>query len=65
MGKAQPGMSGQAVYGVLKREMYRETVEYLERGDEEDARDLAIAEKQKREDLARDERVAAWKKAKL
>ncbi|KAL1588781.1 hypothetical protein WHR41_02557 [Cladosporium halotolerans] len=65
VGKAQPGMSGQAVYGVLKREMYRETVEYLERGDEEDARDLAIAEKQKREDLARDERVAAWKKAKL
>ncbi|KAM0716585.1 hypothetical protein Q7P37_008030 [Cladosporium fusiforme] len=63
--KAQPGMSGQSVYGDLKREMYRETVEYLERGNEEEARDAVIAEKKAKEEVQREERVGSWKKAKL
>lgn len=58
-------MSGQSVYGDLKREMYRETVEYLEKGNEEEARDIAIAEKKEQEEAQREQKVASWKKAKL
>ena len=65
--KAQPGMSGQAVLSELKREMYRETVELLENGNEEAAREHAMAEKRQREDAAREKNVATatWTKAKL
>lgn len=65
--KAQPGLSGQQVVSDLKREMYRETVELLENGNEEAARDAAIAEKRQREDAAREKNVstATWKKSKL
>jgi len=65
--KAQPGMSGQAVLSDLKREMYRETVELLENGNEEAERDSAMAEKRKREDATREKNVATatWKKSKL
>lgn len=65
--KAQPGLSGQQVVSDLKREMYRETVELLENGNEEAARDAAIAEKRQREDTAREKNVstATWKKSKL
>ena len=65
--KAQPGMSGQSVLSDLKREMYRETVELLENGNEEAERDSALAEKRKREDAAREKNVAtaAWQKSKL
>jgi ClpP class serine protease len=65
--KAQPGMSGQSVLSDLKREMYRETVELLENGDEEAERESAMAEKRKREDAAREKNVATatWKKSKL
>lgn len=65
--KAQPGLSGQQVLSDLKREMYRETVELLESGNEEAARDAAIAEKRQREDAAREKNVstATWKKSKL
>lgn len=65
--KAQPGMSGQKVLSELKREMYRETVELLENGNEEAARDNALAEKRQREDAAREKNVASatWTKAKL
>jgi len=65
--KAQPGMSGQAVLSELKREMYRETVELLENGHEEAARESAMAEKRQREDAAREKNVATatWRKAKL
>lgn len=60
-------MSGQIVYSDLKREMYRETVGYLENGNEEAARDAAIAEKRQKEDAAREKNVATatWKKSKL
>lgn len=65
--KAQPGLSGQQVVSDLKREMYRETVELLENGSEEAARDAAIAEKRQREDAAREKNVstATWTKSKL
>lgn len=65
--KAQPGMSGQKVLSELKREMYRETVELLENGNEEAARDHALAEKKQREDAAREKNVATatWTRAKL
>lgn len=65
--KAQPGMSGQNVLSDLKREMYRETVAYLENGSEEAARDDAVAEKRQIEDTAREKNVetSKWNKAKL
>lgn len=65
--KAQPGMSGQKVLSELKREMYRETVELLENGNKEAARDSALAEKLECEDAAREKNVAtaSWTKAKL
>jgi hypothetical protein len=60
-------MSGQKVLSELKREMYRETVGLLENGNEEAARDNALAEKRQREDAAREKNVASatWTKAKL
>jgi hypothetical protein len=61
--KAQPGISGQSVYGDLKREMYRETVEFLEKGGEEEARFAATAEKKKREEASRRENVANAERA--
>ena len=65
--KAQPGMTGQNVLSELKREMYRETVGLLENGNEEAAREDAMAEKQQLEDAAREKNVAtaSWTKAKL
>ena len=58
-------MSGNQAVSELKREMYRETVALLENGNEEAARDQALAEKLQREKLAREDNVASWKKAKL
>lgn len=60
-------MSGQKVLSELKREMYRETVELLENGNEEAARDSALAEMRQREDAVREKNVssATWTKAKL
>jgi hypothetical protein len=52
-------MSGKIVYSDLKREMYRETVELLENGNEEEAREAAMAEKVQREDAAREKNVAS------
>ena len=65
--KAQPGMSGKGVYSELKREMYRETVAFLENGNEEAAREEALAERQQREDATREKNVetATWKRSKL
>ncbi|KAM0693446.1 hypothetical protein Q7P36_006701 [Cladosporium allicinum] len=65
--KAQPGISGKIAYSDLKREMYRQTVEYLENGSEEAAREAALAEKQAKEAALREKNVkaATWVKAKL
>lgn len=65
MAKAAPGATGKGVYGELKREMYRETVAYLERWGEEDARDFATAEKVRKDRAVSAKRVEAWEKAKL
>lgn len=59
MAKSQPGISGKIAYGDLKREMYRETVELLENGGEEEAREAVLAEKVAREDRAIEENVRA------
>jgi len=63
--KAGPGATGKGVYGQLKREMYRETVGYLESWGEEADRDFAIAQKTLKEQAASKKRVEAWEKAKL
>ena len=65
--KAQPGMSGKRVYGVLKQEMYRETIEYLESTTEESIRGVAQELQLRREKKAREEKVKEWEsvKAKL
>jgi hypothetical protein len=55
--KAQPGISGKIAYSDLKREMYRQTVEYLEKGSEEAAQEAALREK--------NVKAATWVKAKL
>lgn len=64
--KAGKGMNGLAVYGDLKREMWRETVHYLENFGEEDNRDFATQAKRKREREVAERRVGEWEaKAKL
>lgn len=59
--KAQPGMSGgPSVYGDLKREMYRETVDYLEQWTEEAQRDWVVRERVRKDSEAAEKRVAGW-----
>ncbi|PNS20281.1 Enoyl-CoA delta isomerase 1, peroxisomal [Sphaceloma murrayae] len=54
------------VYGELKREMYRESLHYLENQHEEDVRTLQVTLSQGKEDAARKQRVQVWaSKAKL
>ena len=67
MQKAGKGASGLAVYGDLKREMWRETVWYLENFGAEHGRDFVIAANVKREREAAEKRVGQWEgvKAKL
>ena len=67
MSKAQPGISGKTSYSDLKREMYRQTVEYLENGSEEAAQEAVLAEKQAKDAALREKNVkaATWVKAKL
>lgn len=65
--KAGKGMSGLAVYGVLKQEMWRETVGYLENFGAEDGRDFTIQAKRKRDREASEKKAKQWEvtKAKL
>jgi t-SNARE complex subunit (syntaxin) len=58
--KAGPGMSGKSVLTELKREMYRETLGYLEDFGSEDARDYQIQQRAKRDAEERQKKVAAW-----
>ena len=60
MQKAQPGMSGLAVYGQLKTEMHRESVRYLEDVTEESLRETERALKAHLERRDREGRVVAW-----
>ena len=64
--KAGKGMNGRAVYGLLKREMWRETVGYLENFGAEDARDFATDARIERNRQESEKKVGAWEvKAKL
>jgi len=64
--KAQKGMSGKRAYGDLKREMWRETVDYLENFGAEDGRDFRVQAKNEREREASERKVKEWEaKAKL
>lgn len=54
------------VYGLLKREMWRETLQYLETWGDESKRDVVVSLQQKAEAKARQERVKGWEaKSKL
>ena len=59
------GKPEKGVYGALKREMWRETVRYLEDQAEESQRDLAVRVAQARETAERERRVGEWERAKL
>ncbi|KAK4893979.1 hypothetical protein LTR27_007785 [Elasticomyces elasticus] len=64
--KAGKGMSGKQVYGDLKREMWRETVGYLENFGAEDGRDFTTQARRLRERDAAESKVKTWEvKAKL
>lgn len=64
--KAGKGMSGKAVYGMLKQEMWRETVGYLDNFGAEDARDFTFEERRKRDRQESEKEVRAWEiRAKL
>ena len=59
-------MNGKLVYGMLKQEMWRETVEYLERFGAEDARDFRIESRRLQEREESERKVRAWEvKSKL
>lgn len=62
--KAQMGMSGKVAYGLLKEEMWRETVSFLDRWTE-DTVDTTQKEVQRRRDKDRREaKVQQWEKSK-
>ena len=64
--KAAISMTGESVYGKLKREMWRETVEYLEQWSDEHNREFAIDARRRREKEAAVKKVKEWEiKAKL
>jgi len=64
--KAGAGANGRAVYGMLKREMWRETVGYLEHFGAEDGRDFVVEARKGDERRKAEEKVRAWEaKAKL
>ncbi len=64
--KACKGMNGKQVYGDLKREMWRETIDYLENFGAEDGRDFMIQARRKREREVAEGKVKVWEaKAKL
>ncbi|KAK3684702.1 hypothetical protein LTR37_020032 [Vermiconidia calcicola] len=58
--KAQKAASGGRIYGVLKNEMYRETVDYLQSSTEESIRWSAQTLQLQREKKQREERVKRW-----
>ena len=59
------GKPEKGVYGALKREMWRETVRFLEDQGAESERDLAVRVAQARETAERERRIGEWERAKL
>lgn len=62
MQKAQIGLSGWSSYGVLKQEMYRETIEYLESSTEESIREGAKALQWAQEKKEEEENMRRWER---
>ena len=60
--KAGKGMSGKAVYGDLKQEMWRETIDHLELTTEESLRESAMTLKRQREKEVRVRKVGEWER---
>ena len=58
--KAGSGMSGKRVYGELKLEMWRETIEYLDRWGEEANRDFETQSRLRKMTNERERRVKEW-----
>lgn len=58
--KAQPGASGKAVFGLLKEEMWRETVGYLDDCTGEGLRETERAVREKRDYAGKERRVKEW-----
>ena len=63
--KAQPGVSGKSVFGQIKQEMWRETIDYLENWSEDTIRFSDKEIQWLREKERREEKVARWEKSKL
>ena len=62
--KAQKGLSGWSPYGVLKQEMYRETIGYLESSTEESIREGVKALQWAQEKRGQEENVQRWERTK-
>lgn len=62
--KAQPGGSGKSVYGEIKREMWRETVDLLEGWAEGHVRDSKTADRARGEKRSSLANVEAWERTK-
>lgn len=66
MAKAQPGMSGRAVYRALKQGMWKETIAYLDGVGDEGESLLEPSPAEQKEIDAIKAKVAAWEgKSKL
>lgn len=61
--KAQPGMSGVQVYGMLKQDLYKETIDYLEATTEDSVRRSVKTLQWQREHRERRELVQAWERS--
>lgn len=61
--KAQKGVSGSSIYGLLKQEMYRETIDYMDSTTEESIRLSAKNLQWERERKDREDQVRAWERS--
>ena len=62
--KAQKGMSGKIAYGVLKQEMWRETINFLEKWSEDSIYSNEKEMQWRREKERRETKVQDWEKSK-
>lgn len=62
--KAQPGLTGASVYGELKREMWRETLEMIDNWAADSVRPAQMAMEIKKERATSLREVEAWEKTK-
>lgn len=62
-GRKLASKSKSGVYGILRREMYRESLEYLENAEASEARDSKTYESEAEREKAAKEGVENWKKS--